>query len=99
MGPSTWSSGPPPPWVMTGHPPPGATPFPSSPSPWGLPPGHPSMSGPIPMGYQLAKDPMTGQILLIPTDHTGQLPPSTPGFGYGFDSMSGMPTRMPPTSS
>ena len=27
----------------------------------------PSPAGPIPMGYQLAKDPLTGQILLIPT--------------------------------
>ena len=36
--------------------------------PWGLPPHHlPSPAGPIPMGYQLAKDPLTGQILLIPT--------------------------------
>ena len=34
-----------------------------------LPPHHmqPSPAGPIPMGYQLAKDPLTGQILLIPT--------------------------------
>ncbi len=50
-----------------------ATPMPPSPlhphhSPWGLPHGHtPSPLGPIPMGYQLAKDPLTGQILLIPT--------------------------------
>ena len=37
-------------------------------NPW-LPPHHlqPSPAGPIPMGYQLAKDPLTGQILLIPT--------------------------------
>ena len=56
------------------------------------PPG--GIAGPIPMGYQLAKDPMTGQILLIPTDHMGQPPPATPGFGFG-----GMPPGMPPTSS
>ena len=56
------------------------------------PPG--GIAGPIPMGYQLAKDPMTGQILLIPTDHMGQPPPATPGFGFG-----GMPSGMPPTSS
>ena len=56
------------------------------------PPG--GIAGPIPMGYQLAKDPMTGQILLIPTDHMGQPPPATPGFGFG-----GLPPGMPPTSS
>ena len=50
--------------------PPGST-------PWNLPPGHPlapGQLGPIHMGYQLAKDPITGQILLIPTDTA-----STPG--------------------
>ena len=56
------------------------------------PPG--GIAGPIPMGYQLAKDPMTGQILLIPTDHMGQPPPATPGFGFG-----GLPPGMPATSS
>ena len=34
--------------------------------PW-MAPHLPSPAGPIPMGYQLAKDPLTGQILLIPT--------------------------------
>ena len=59
-------------------------------------------AGPIPMGYQLAKDPMTGQILLIPTDPAaaaaaaGQRPPlhgPPPGAGLwpGYD--------MPPTSA
>ena len=104
MGPSTWSSGPPPPWAMAGQPPPGAPPGPSpyGPAPpWahpaGMPPGMAppgGIAGPIPMGYQLAKDPMTGQILLIPTDHMGQPPPATPGFGFG-----GMPPGMPATSS
>ena len=56
---------------MPPPPPGGMSPYP--PSPWSLPPGHPMM-GPIPMGYQLAKDPMTGQILLIPTDPS-QRPP------------------------
>ena len=100
MGPSTWSSGPPPPWALAGQPPPGAPP---GPSPYGPAPpwAHPGgmappggIAGPIPMGYQLAKDPMTGQILLIPTDHMGQPPPATPGFGFG-----GLPPGMPPTSS
>ena len=43
-----------------------------SPNHWGLPraPGsgqNYKPYGPIPMGYQLATDPLTGQILLIPT--------------------------------
>ena len=48
-------------------------PYPSMPpSPWGLPGAGGSAHsykpyGPIPMGYQLATDPLTGQILLIPT--------------------------------
>merc|ERR1719350_633398 len=76
--------------------PPGPSPYGPAP-PWAhpggmAPPG--GIAGPIPMGYQLAKDPMTGQILLIPTDHTGQLPPPTPGFGFG-----GLPPGMPATSS
>ena len=52
------------------------------------------MMGPIPMGYQLAKDPMTGQILLIPTDPAAAArppPPPPPGSGlYPYD---------PPTSA
>ena len=57
-------------------------------------------AGPIPMGYQLAKDPMTGQILLIPTDHGGQRPPPTPGFGFGgFEALASLPQGMPATSS
>ena len=50
----------------------GASPYgpPMPPRHWGLP-GAPGASfkpyGPIPMGYQLATDPLTGQILLIPT--------------------------------
>lgn len=49
------------------------TPYPQiSPNHWGLPgragsgPNY-KPYGPIPMGYQLATDPLTGQILLIPT--------------------------------
>ena len=53
------------------YPPPGsATPYPSiSANPWELPGSRPNYKpyGPIPMGYQLATDPLTGQILLIPT--------------------------------
>ena len=75
MGPSTWSSGPPPPWPAQ-HP---AQPYP--PSPWGPAPAPPPGCGPIPMGYQLAKDPMTGQILLIPTDPSARPPgPLWPGY-------------------
>ena len=50
-----------------------ASPYPPiSPNHWGLPPAGNSAPnykpyGPIPMGYQLARDPLTGQILLIPT--------------------------------
>ena len=56
---------------MTSHPhPPGAAPTPlppgAHPHPW-MTPHFQSPAGPIPMGYQLAKDPLTGQILLIPT--------------------------------
>ena len=59
-------------------------------NPW-LPPHHmqPSPAGPIPMGYQLAKDPLTGQILLIPTDpsqapapHASPWPPHHPHHGH-----------------
>ena len=128
IGPSTWTSGPPPPWPMPGQPPPGGPPPSSA---YGHPYGHPGgppmgmappggmapaggMAGPIPMGYQLAKDPMTGQILLIPTDQSGPRPLSTPGFGFGFEGLGsfppgmtpgmapgmaqGMPPGMPPTS-
>ena len=52
----------------------GASPYgpPMPPRHWGLPGASgPGASfkpyGPIPMGYQLATDPLTGQILLIPT--------------------------------
>ena len=51
----------------------GAPPYPPiSPNHWGLPGGSGAGPvykpyGPIPMGYQLARDPLTGQILLIPT--------------------------------
>ena len=64
--------------------PPSATPL-AGPSPGGMG-GHnpwmsthhiPSPAGPIPMGYQLAKDPLTNQILLIPTD-PNQPPSSNP---------------------
>ena len=62
-------------------PPTGATPLPPTPglhNPW-LPPHMPSPAGPIPMGYQLAKDPLTGQILLIPTDPSqGPTPQASP---------------------
>ena len=73
--------------------PPGPSGPPSTPglNPW-LPPGHhmqPSPAGPIPMGYQLAKDPLTGQILLIPTDpsqapapHASPWPPHHPHHGH-----------------
>ena len=46
---------------------------------WVPPPHHltPSPAGPIPMGYQLAKDPLTGQILLIPTDPSQPQPASS----------------------
>ena len=101
MGPSTWSSGPPPPWPAPGAPGPG--PYPS---PYGVPPGHPmapgpaGQMGPIPMGYQLAKDPMTGQILLIPTDHAQRPPSMMAGFDPPFGMTPGMPgAGMPPTSS
>ena len=74
--------GPPPPPGMWGMGFPGGPPPPGMQGHW--PPGHPGM-GPIPMGYQLAKDPLTGQILLIPTDGSpsgaGQgsaWPPPTP---------------------
>lgn len=103
MGPSTWSSGPPPPWPMSGQPgPPGPSPYPS---PYGAPPGHPMTAGPvgqmgpIPMGYQLAKDPMTGQILLIPTDHAQRPPSMMAGFDPPFGMPPGMQSGMPPTSS
>lgn len=65
-------------WPQT-HGPPGAPSpggYPSIP-PW-MPPalvGAPPQMGPIPMGYQLAKDPLTGQILLIPTDVANNPPP------------------------
>ena len=91
MGPSTWSSGPPPPWPpspASGPPPP-----PSYGSPWSVPPVPPPGMGPIPMGYQLAKDPMTGQILLIPTD-SSQRPPSLPPSiwpGFEVPPSAGMP--------
>ena len=53
--------------------PPGATtplpgPSPGIHNPWMGSPHLPVPGGPIPMGYHLAKDPLTGQILLIPSD-------------------------------
>jgi len=103
IGPSTWSSGPPPPWPIPGQTgPPGPSPYPS---PYGGPPGHPMTTGPmgqmgpIPMGYQLAKDPMTGQILLIPTDPAQRPPSMMTGFDPPFGMPPGMQPGMPPTSS
>lgn len=55
-----------------------ALPYPPiPPSPWRLPGAGGSAHsykpyGPIPMGYQLATDPLTGQILLIPTGNYKQ---------------------------
>ena len=49
------------------------------------------------MGYQLAKDPMTGQILLIPTDPSAPGGPGSvapPPMWPGYD-----PQGPPPTSS
>ena len=60
----------------TPYPPLGRAPSypPISPNHWGLPGAAGSGPaykpyGPIPMGYQLATDPLTGQILLIPTGY------------------------------
>ena len=89
-GPSHHPGGPPPPhhwppqfWSSPpGHLP--GSPYPGSPGagmPYWLPGGVPPI-GPIPMGYQLAKDPLTGQILLIPTDGAlpgSSQPPAGPG--------------------
>ena len=63
---------PPPPWSITVPPGPHSGPshYPASNpfgSPWMHPTGLSHPMGPIPMGYQLAKDPLTGQMLLIPT--------------------------------
>jgi len=66
-----WHSGghrlpyPPPPIPHHPHHPSGLSPWLSSPT-----------VSPVPMGYQLAKDPLTGQLLLIPTD--GSLPAAPP---------------------
>ena len=60
-----------------------------------MPSGHPmavGQMGPIPMGYQLAKDPITGQILLIPTD------PATPsGHSSMWPQFDGMPSLAAPS--
>ena len=66
-----------------------------------LPPHHmqPSPAGPIPMGYQLAKDPLTGQILLIPTDPS-QAPPQASPWPHHlpgrYEPPYGSLDRMPP---
>ena len=57
--------------------------FPPPPPPWGATAGMNVTKppyGPIPMGYQLARDPLTGQILLIPTSDASVWPgqPSIP---------------------
>ena len=58
------------------------------------------------MGYQLAKDPITGQILLIPTDPAARPghPPAAPGLGHPQGPGLGPPPGLwpgydPPTSS
>jgi hypothetical protein len=66
------------PWSMTVPPGPhsgpshypSTSPFGAAPPPWMAPPGMSHPMGPIPMGYQLAKDPLTGQMLLIPTGNS-----------------------------
>ncbi len=75
-GPSgPWPPIPPPhhPLWGAGHPPPVPYHPPTHMTPWM--PGGVSPAGPIPMGYQLAKDPLTGQLLLIPTDGSPSAPP------------------------
>jgi hypothetical protein len=64
-GPSPWTVPPGPHSGPSHYPAP--APFAAPPSPWLAPPGLSHPMGPIPMGYQLAKDPLTGQMLLIPT--------------------------------
>eukprot|EP00094_Tigriopus_californicus_P003354 TCALIF_03225-PA protein Name:"Similar to BAHCC1 BAH and coiled-coil domain-containing protein 1 (Homo sapiens)" AED:0.05 eAED:0.05 QI:260/1/0.83/1/1/0.66/6/0/1699 len=114
-GPMRWPHPPsgspmwPPSHVPPGTPSPGG--YPSIP-PW-MPPGlvgAPPQMGPIPMGYQLAKDPLTGQILLIPTDVANNPPqhgawPTPPSpyeqqpSGMSHFTSLGPPPATPPVSS
>ncbi|MEQ2196456.1 hypothetical protein XENOCAPTIV_028648 [Xenoophorus captivus] len=93
---------PPDPSTLTSHPwmsRPGAPPVWLSSSPYGLgpsplhqtlPPGYPpSLPGSIPPPYQFARDPQSGQLIVIPTEHL-------PHYGYPYQSITAPYGSFPP---